>query len=116
VYTDWRHGRLLSSNKFVPSSFLRLHPSIGIPSHASSEEVEKRLVITLKHLLKTLRGGTASASFRRYSKTRFSERVKEKLFARALLNQMLLGRSKYFHDARKLFLLVLAREYRNSRE
>lgn len=60
--------------------------------------------------MERLGGRASSAALGRHCQARLAHRVKEEFLAGALLNQMLLGWTKNFHDASKLFLLILAGE------
>src|ERR1700722_12108453 len=111
-----RNGRLLAGQKLVPNCFIGLHASFRIPTQTFCKKVKEGFVIAFQDLLQSLRRRLAAPSLGRDGESWFAKRVKEKLLARALLNQVLLWRSKDLHDTRQLLLLVFARKYGVSRE
>lgn len=107
---------------------LRLHAAVRIPSQALGDEVDKQLILASKNLLKRFRGGTAATTLRvdhgarcasRVCETEISRMFKrapsrrpteEETLARALVDEVAVGKALNLHDAGELFLLVLARE------
>lgn len=91
-------------------SLVRFETAVRVPSQAAREEIQECLIIALQGLLKCLRAWTPSFALGRDGESRLAKRVEEELLASTLLNQVLVWRSKDFHDASQLLLLILSWE------
>jgi hypothetical protein len=87
-----------------------------VPAETASDEIKEGLIVTLKSLPKFLGAWTTPTPLGGHSQTWFAKRIKKQLLAGALLDQVLLGRTKDFHDTGKLLLLILSREDGIARE
>jgi len=118
ITREWAANRALfhTRDEFVSNSLVWFQALVGVPTHTLCEKVEERLIVTFQYLRKGLRGWATSTSLGGDGETRLSDRIKEQLSAGALLNEVLFGWSKDFHNACELLLFVFTREYRDSSE
>lgn len=87
--------------------------SFRVPAQTTSDKVDEHFVVTLQNLLQCLGRRPTSTPLGRDTQPGLAHRVKEELLSRALLDQMLLWRTKYFHDAGQLLLLIFTGENRH---
>jgi len=86
------------------------HAALRIPAETTSNEVQERLIVALKHLLESLGGRTAPTALGGDGQTRLAHAIEKQLPTCRLLDQVFLRRAENLHDTSQLFLFVLARE------
>ena len=99
-----------AGEKFMSDGFIGLEPAIWIPSKAARDEVQECFVLAFQSLLQRLAARAPTFALGADGDSRLAEGVEEELFARALLDEVLFRRTKDFHYARQLLLLVLTWE------
>src|SRR5699024_1597347 len=96
-------GKFDSRNEFMLHRVMGVKSTRRIPSQAATEEVQESLVVTLQDLAKVLGARSASSTLRGDGDPRLAQGVEEQLPPSALLDEVLLRRTKHFHNAGKLF-------------
>lgn len=91
---------------------MRIESTCRVPSKATRQEIQESLVVAFENLSKIFGAGPASSTLGGDRQSWLAQRVEEQLPPCALFDQMLLGRPKDLHYARKLLLLILAGEDR----
>lgn len=89
-----------------------LQTAIWVPAEAACNEVDEGFIFRLQRLLQRFAARAPSPALAADSDPGLANRIKEQLFASALLDQMLIWRPEDLHDASKLFLFILTRENR----
>ena len=97
-------------NEFMMHRLIRLQPSLGIPPQTPGDKVQKRFIVTLERLRQCFGTRSSPPTLAAHCHPRLAHAVEKQLLPATLLDQMLLRWPKYLHDARQLFLFVLARE------
>lgn len=102
----------LVGNECMVDGFVRLQPSLRVPSQATRDKVEECLILCLEGLRKGLRAWSAPSAFTADSDSRFANGIEEELLPGTALHQMSVRRSKYLHDTSELLLFVFSWEQR----
>lgn len=88
--------------------------TFGIPDEAFGNEVNKALIVTSEHLRQGLGSRLSAATFGVHDWSWSASGVEKEFLPRAAVDQVLIRHTENLHNARELFLLVLAREDREA--